>query len=797
MKRLVFALLALCSLSARAHAQEFEVKQYDLNARVDGRAHLVEVQARLQLVNLSPPDLLDKLLLAGEDKPRLTFFLNPKSKVASLTIGGNNVPIKTAEDPRNNLLRVSTEMNSAITSARELEVTFSYTIDAKDRTPFMRVSDGESFLLPPSFWFPVVHTPFGDHGADTAPFRINVTPPAGQKVVSSGIRKSETSFEQSLAALPFFIAGDFDVLSRGGDPAGIEVYTQKGLDETGKQQAQRLAAEGERVVAFLSKYFSVPAGAPWRAISTSGFGATSVASEGVSQSRESSYATTGTLFLDDSIFRRDLLDLGTIELIASSASRNWVDGRVLVRGRGNGMLHDALPIYLVARYLGSRNGEAQMDAAFERYRRAYAPLARGSDAPLMLLSPLDRNYTSSMYNKGALVWRLLEKKLGPSAFDNLLRQMLDRQRTDVLSLAEWRAPLCGKSRCTNVKALLVENSGPRQVIDDIFSQWIESVVVPDFAIGQPQKTASGVESTIVNFGNGDFAVDIIIITDKGEKLRQTVQVKGGEYGTIALPAEKQIVSIEADPEKIYPQKDYSNDSYPRRASASDLFGQANIAFSKGDLTLAEAKGREALAAAPDSASLLAFLGRVLLAAKKNSEGSNFLNSALKNDLLPIQAYAWAHLGLGTLAAEEKKHAEAAMHFRLASAADLDVATSIAARNGTIAAETEDGTLKISDDVRAFLKQMDTSVLQSSADAVNENVDTGNLRRFAQSLVIRKPSVWVTDPRRVEQLDANRLAVDVLLKIKIDNKEYAGRALYVLRRTGGKLLLSEVPIFDVK
>jgi hypothetical protein len=62
------------------------------------------------------------------------------------------------------------------------------------------------------------------------------------------------------------------------------------------------------------------------------------------------------------------------------------------------------------------------------------------------------------------------------------------------------------------------------------------------------------ESTIVNFGNGEFAVEILAITDKGEKLRQTVQVKGGEYGTIPLPRTKTIVSIEADPAKIIPQK---------------------------------------------------------------------------------------------------------------------------------------------------------------------------------------------------------------------------------------------------
>jgi hypothetical protein len=797
MKRLLFLFAFLLVICRPALAQEFEIKRYDLNARVDVRQHLIEVQSRLQMVNLSAADLLDKLLLAGADKPRLTLFLNPKAKVASMTVNGASVPLKTAEDARNNVIRVSTDITSAITSAREFEVGLTYTIDAKDRTQFLRVSEGEVFALPSSFWFPVIHTPFGEHGADTAPFGLTVTAPAGHRVVSSGIRKSDTAFEQSLAALPFFVTGDFDLISKGGDPALIEVYAQKGLDEGGMQQAQRLLSEAERSFAFLTKYFGVPAGAPWRAISVSGFGSTSVSDTNVSQSRESSYVTTGTLILDDSYFKRDVLDLGTIEIINGSASRIWIDGRVLLRGRGAGMLRDALPTYLIARYLGERNGEAELEAAFERYRRAYAPLARGSDAALNLITSNDRNYASSMFNKGALVWRLFEKRLGQQTLDATIRQVLDRQQVDVLTLAEWRGPLCGKARCGNVRSVLQGTGAQQKAVTDLFAQWIESVVVPDFAIGQPQKGSAGMESTIVNFGNGDFDVDVVAVTDKGEKLRLKVTVKGGEYGTIAFPSDKNIVAVEADPQKIIPQKDYSNDSFPRKASASDLFGQANVAFSKNDLVTAEAKAREALASDPDSPSLEAFLGRVLLAAKKNADGAAMLNTALKNELLPLQAYAWAHLGLGALAVEEKKPVEAARHFRLAAAADIDPVTTMTARNGMIAAETEAGAIKIPDEVRAFLKQMDAAILQSSAEALNPNVDLGNLRRFAQSLVIRKPAVWVSEPSRVEALDQNRLAVDVGVRIKLDNKDYSGRAVYILRRVGGKLLLGEVPIFDVK
>ena len=703
MKSFLFVLFLVLMLPAVALAQEFEIKKYDLNARVDVASQTLNVEARLELYNLSSRDLLDKLLLAGDDKPRLTFFLNAKATASKVQVNGADVQFKSTEDARNNLVRVSTDITSAIASVREFNVALSYSISAADRGQHLRISAGETFVLPPSFWFPVVHTPFGEHGADTAPFTLNVTPPSGHKVISSGIRKSDTSFEQSLAALPFFITGEFDLTSRGTGSAPVEVWAQPGSGEIGKRQIDAAAAEAERISAFCAKYFNQPPSAPFRIVTIAGFGLTAVAGEGVSQSRDSNYASTGVLLLDDHFLRRDVLDVGTIELLAGTIAEAWIDGKVLLRGRGSGFLRDAFPIYLAAQYVGERNGPAEREAAFEGYRRAYAPLARGSDAPLLSINSLDRNYTTSMYSKGSLAWRLLEKQIGRESLDQLVRSMLDRQRIDVLSLIEWRSPLCSVARCANVKAMLLADPSKRAAVNDLFSQWIETVTVPDFAIGQPQKTANGWESTVVNFGTGDFTILVVATNEKGEKLEQRVGVKGGEYGAVTFPGASQIASIEADPEKIFIQKDYANDAFPRRVSASDLFGQANQAFSKNDFATAEAKMREAIRSNPGSSSLEAFLGRVLLAQNKNDEAAKMFDEVLKSKLITLQAYAWAHLGLGTLLTAQKKPADAAAHFRLAAAADLDAATTVAARNGAVALEREAGTISIAEDVKAFLQ----------------------------------------------------------------------------------------------
>ncbi len=814
MKKLFFCSVLTLLFTSFALAQEFEIKKYELNARVvpEGQKpeeQRVDVQARLRVVNLSGPDLAERVLLSAENKPRLSFFLNPKAKVTAMKINDANAQFK-ADDARNNLLRVYVDISTTLAGLREFDVDLTYSIPAADRSEALHVSSEESFLLPASFWVPITHTPYADHGADTSPFSLTVTAPAGLKVISSGIRKRENSFEQSLAAQPFFVVGDYDVVARGGEAYPVEVHFPRGSGDIGKQQAQRVAAEAERIVIFLAKYFDVSAVAPFRVISTQARQLNTATSDTFSQSRETSVAMVGTATVDENLFRRDALDLGTIELLAGAAARAWIDGQVLLRGRGTGMLRDALPIYLSAQYLGERFGQAQRDAAFERYRRAYATIAR-SDAPLLMQSQLDRNYATSVYNKGALVWRMIEKSIGLQAFVNTLRLSLARSSVGVLSLAGWWAPqpgqqsrgpvqphpLCQYSRCANFKENLVAAGANRTLINEIFNNWIDTVALPDFAIGQPQTTAAGVESTITNFGSGDFTVEVTATTDKGEKLRKTVAVKSSEFGSVNFPAGTNIKTIEADPEKLFLQSEYSNDVFPRRPSQAEAFAQANLAFSKNDFTTAEAKAREGLVATPNAPTLQALLGRALLAQKKNDEAAKTFNEVLKAEPLPILAYGWSHQGLAELAMQQSNSAAAARHYRFAAAADLDAATTIAARDGALRAERGANAVKIPEDIRSFLQKFDAAVLQGSAASVNPFIELGNLKKFAQMLVLRKPSAWVTEALRAEEWDANRTAVDVTLKIKIEGKDYAGRAVYVISRAGGKLLLSEVPTFDVK
>ncbi len=779
MKRFIFFVAALILLTVSASAQEFEIRSYDLKAKIVPEANTVEVSAKMRVINLNGKELVDKLLLGTGDKPRLSFFLNPKTKVSAMKVNGADVAFKTLENPRLGLMSVFADITSAIAGQPEFDVEISYAINS-EKGVGQKISGTETYLLPNSFWVPVNHTPYADHAADTAPFTLTVTTPSG-KIVSSGNRKEDNSFEQSLAAQPFFFVGNYEVATvNAAKNAKIELYTPRGLDANGKQQLQRLSDEAVKIVNYYSEYFATPQMGAFRIVAT--------ATNGLY------FAESGGVAIDESYFRRNILDLGTIELLASAAARSFIDGRVLLRGRGAGMMRDGLPVYMTANYFGSRFGEAERTAAFERYRRAYEPLARGSDTALLMQSSYDRNYTTAMYNKGALVWRIIESKMGRKTFDAYVRAMLDRQRVDVLSLTEWKSPLCRAARCASVKTDLTSNNAE---LKDVFAQWIENVTGPDFAVGQPKDAPTGVESAIVNFGSGDFTVDVVATTESGEKINRPVAVKGGEYGTITFPAGTKISRIEVDPEKIYPQKDYSNDVYPRRPSTGDLYGQASLAFGKKEYAVAETKLKEAISVNPNAIFEKALLGRVLVLLNKYDDAEKIFNETLRQNLIPLQVIATSELGLGNISLQKNQWVEASNHFRQAFAAEQDQLQKIVAFEGFLQAEQGGKTAIIPEDVRSFIKQLDSALLQGSADALTPLVETNNLKEFVKRVTVSKPSTWSTDVSRVASLDSERLILSANVNVKILDRAGAGRAIYILSRANGKLKLSEVPVFDVK
>ena len=72
-----------------------------------------------------------------------------------------------------------------------------------------------------------------------------------------------------------------------------------------------------------------------------------------------------------------------------------------------------------------------------------------------------------------------------------------------------------------------------------------------------------------------------------------------------------------------------------------------------------------------------------------------------------------------------------------------------------------------------------------------------MKRFVQGLTVSRPTAWATEILRAEQIDTNRVALDVELKVKSEGRDQAGTARYVLNRSGSGWVLEDVQLFNVK
>ena len=102
-------------------------------------------------------------------------------------------------------------------------------------------------------------------------------------------------------------------------------------------------------------------------------------------------------------------------------------------------------------------------------------------------------------------------------------------------------------------------------------------------------------------------------------------------------------------------------------------------------------------------------------------------------------------------------------------------------------------------IRTFVTQLDAAIKLSTSDKLFTLVIKNNLKRFVQGLTVSKPASWTTEILHVDQVDANRVALDVGLKVKTEGRDQSGTAVFMLNRVGSNWVLEDVPhqLFNVK
>jgi hypothetical protein len=382
-----------------------------------------------------------------------------------------------------------------------------------------------------------------------------------------------------------------------------------------------------------------------------------------------------------------------------------------------------------------------------------------------------------------MVWRLVESSLGRDAFMSIVRDQLQTGRSNGggVNLAALRAALAARGG-ERVKTLL--------------DQQFDQITDLDLMIGIPQQRGNEWVTALRNFGSTDATTTVKGVAASGEQLSVDVTVPARNFGEAVFKTNAKLVRVEIDPDKLYPQLDYSNDATPRTRDAQEALAEATRQFGAQDYVKAETIAREIMAALPNMQEARILLARALLGQNRIDEAEKLFRQTVDDPLPTPAALAWGNIGLGEISLKRGQAADAAKRFNDAVRADAEYASSLTARAGRIRAETAANTLQVDPAVRSFVAQLDQAILSGKKTEVESRVVSGELVRFINGVVGTQPEIWQTRVLRTEQLDANLVAADVSLETKQLGVQHSGTAVLILARNGSSWKLQGIELFEV-
>ncbi|HYE66788.1 MAG TPA: tetratricopeptide repeat protein [Pyrinomonadaceae bacterium] len=735
----------------------WQVTRYDINASALINEQALTARATLTLRNTGRG--------AGST---LSVRINPKAEVKTVSVNGATATFRSAAESRGNLQRVTITIPSPIAPDVTANVTIDYRLPVAENSGLAAITPLNAQFLPLSFWYPTPNTIFTLRGADTAPFRLMVNAAGGETVISSG-RANGSTFEQPLNAQPFFLSGSWEMIEGAGEARGVSAFLSKGAGAEERKQAEALIALTAAARSFYAGLLGPAPEAPVRLVAVT---------------RGAGFSETGTVLLSAAAFRRTKIDSVTALLIAEAVARLWIGGETAVRGEGSGVLREGLTRFLANLFLEKHYGRETADAERMRQRFAYAAVAK-RDAPLSRTTPLDDTYFTSVTNKGSMIWQLVDRALGRDVFMGVLRGLLQAGKGER-----------GELTLDGARAALVERGGAS--LKTLLDQGLDQPTEMDLMVGLPQQRAGQWAAALRNIGSFDANVTVAAITDRGERLTTEVIIPARNFGEAVFKTASKIVRVEVDPDKLYPQLDYSNDVAPRTELTEDALAEASRLFVRQDYARVEAAARSMLALTPRMQEARVLLARALLAQNKTDEAEKEFRAALNEPVPTPATLAWANLGLGEISLRKGQAAEAARRFNEAVRADAEYASTLTARSLRIKAEAAANAAPAPDDsAKNFIAQLDQAIRSGRKAEIDAQIIAGELIAFSKGIVGSQPELWQTRVLRTEQIDAQRLAADVSINAKQLGGEQSGTAVLILARVGGAWKLEAIEFFEVR
>lgn len=748
---------------------------FDIRAQDEARAAWQVTSFDITVANLNTERALNaRALLNVRNVGRgagstLTLRINSKAEIKNVTIGSATAGYRMLPEPRGGGQRILINLPSTVAANDTVSVTVEYRLPVEDNAGTAAISPVGSQFLPSGMWYPAPNTAFAVRGPDYAPFRLSIN---NATAISSGVEKSSggnSVFEQPLNAQPFFVVGDWDRVDGGANTAGIVTLVPKGSGDEERKQAQNLMALTANARTFYASLFGAAPELPIRLIAVR---------------RGAGFDDAGAIFLSEGALRRKKVDSITALGIAEAVARIWIGAHPAVRGEGYGVLREGLARYAATLFIEKEFGADAANEERARQRLAYASIAK-RDAPLARTTALDPTYFNSVGNKGAMVWRLAANLMGREAFLTVIRDVLAASQKEIegFTLARLRTALSERGGAT---------------VKGILDSELDQPTDMDLLIGLPQQQGGQWTAALRNLGSFDAKVTVAGVTSAGQRVTTQGTVPAHDFAQVSFSSPAPMTRVEVDPEKLYPQLDYTNDVAPRPIEVSASLAEAMRLFGTQDYAKAESLTKQLVAIAPEMQEARALFARALLAQNKLDEAEREFKQLADIRLPTPSTLAWTAIGLGEIALRRGQAKEAARLFSEAARADAEYAASLNAHAARIRAEAAAAaTPAIDESVKAFVAQLDTAIRTGRQNEIVAMVVPGELKRFVQQVVGTQPELWETRVLRTEALSANEMAVDVSMQTRQLGVDHSGTAVFILARVGGAWRLNGIELFEVK
>jgi tetratricopeptide (TPR) repeat protein len=721
----------------------WQVQKYDITAtlpQTDADRNLT-AKAVLNLKNIS-----------SSPASSLTLRISQSAEVSTITVNGAQVDFSKREEKINeaNSLQKLTIRIPSVQPNANLTATVDYKLNVKENSGLIALSPIGSQFLPLSFWYPTPTSWYYARGGDYAPYTIKVTAANGLTVLASGAETGNT-FDQKLYGQPFFIAGNWDKL----DSNGVSVYMPKGAGAEEQKRAGELAALATEAKNYVSGLLGSAPDFPVKIVSAK---------------RGAGFSGGGSVFVDDSVFRRSKIDSQTAMNIVEAMAKVWLGNMNLVSGDGYGVIQNGLSRFIATQFIEQKYGKETADVERLRQRTAYAAVIK-RDAPLNIVSPIDDFYFVSSANKGAMIWRVLSRRVGQNEFfDTIKRNTQDKS----LDLTKLRSAF----------------SAQKEFLDYELTQ----ITDMNLLVGLPQVSGGETKVALRNTGSVEANINVIATTVNNERIPASVVLKPKSFGEVSFKTPNKIKRVEIDSEKLYPQMDYTDDVAPREFTDSDLLLVVKREYDKQNYPLAEKNARAVLNEVPGFDDVRILLARSLLVQNKTAEAEKEFKSVLEEKLPTARSLAWANVGLGEIALKSGQSGNANKFFEEAVKADAEYGASLIARQNRAKINSNPA---IEEGVKSFFSQFDKAAATNSKSQLESLMIPGEIQRFASG-ISGQTEQWTTQIINVDKLDTNNILVETNMNIKLLNRQpESGLAVYRLSKNGNSWKLSSVEMFEVR